>query len=201
MTLTSSVNYKDSYFEQPVLTAIRGEPTYETLHHLKNELKANASSFPTTLGGGNHGYLGIILTPAEYRRITPTDTFTRTPNPGVLVPNPVGTAAQISSAENNHRLTKKIYLETLLLERAFIQQTIEAIDNKHLAALIKPITGQITPLVPTILEFFHNNYGHITPQQLDDKTTTFKAMIYNPAQPIDIIFNSIDNLVEYARAA
>ena len=26
-------------------------------------------------------------------------------------------------------------------------------------------------------------------------------MIYDPAQPIDIIFNSIDNLVEYARAA
>ena len=26
-------------------------------------------------------------------------------------------------------------------------------------------------------------------------------MIYDPAQPIDIIFNSIDNLVEYARAS
>ena len=26
-------------------------------------------------------------------------------------------------------------------------------------------------------------------------------MTYNPAQPIDIIFNSIDDLVEYARAA
>ena len=35
MTLTSSVNYKDSYFEHPVLTAIRGEPTYETINHLK----------------------------------------------------------------------------------------------------------------------------------------------------------------------
>ena len=63
MTSTSSVNYKDSYFEHPVLTAIYGEPTYETLHHLKNEHKANASSLPTTLGGGNHGYLIMILTP------------------------------------------------------------------------------------------------------------------------------------------
>ena len=103
MTLTSSVNYKYSYFKQPVLTAIRGEPTYETLHHIKNELKANASSVPTTLGGGNHGYLGMILTPAEYRRITLTDPFTWPPNLGVLVSNPSGTATQIKIAENTHR--------------------------------------------------------------------------------------------------
>ena len=103
------MNYKDSYFEHPVLPAIRGETTYETLHHLKNEQKANASSVPTILGGDNHIYLVMILTPEEYLRITPTDPFTRPPNPGILVSNPVGTAAQIESAENNHRLTKKVF--------------------------------------------------------------------------------------------
>ena len=76
MTLTSYVNYKDSYFEHPVLTKICGEPTYETLHHLKNELKANASSVPTTMGGNNHGYLVMITMPAEYHRIAPADTVT-----------------------------------------------------------------------------------------------------------------------------
>ena len=83
---------------------------------LKNELKSNVSSVPTTLGGGNHGYLGMILTPAEYLRIAPTDPFTWPPNPGVLVPNLSGMAAQIASAENKICLTKQIYLETLLLE-------------------------------------------------------------------------------------
>ena len=71
MTSTSSVNYKDSYFEHPVLTMIRGEPTYETLHHLKNKLKANASLVPTTLIGCNNGYLVIVLTPVDYFRISP----------------------------------------------------------------------------------------------------------------------------------
>ena len=119
MTSTYSVNYQDSYFKHPFLTKIRGEPTYETLHHLKNELKSNASSVPTTLGSSNHGYLGMILTTAEYLRISPTETFTQPPNLGFLVSNPVGTAAQIASAEKNHCLTKKIYLETLLLETNF----------------------------------------------------------------------------------
>ena len=131
MTRTSYVNYKYSYFEQPILTEIRREPTYERLHHLKNELKANASSVPTTLGGGNRGYLGMILTPADYRRISPTDPFTRPPNLGVLVPNPAGTADQIASAEDTHRLTKYIYLETLLLEQTFIQKIIKDIDTKY----------------------------------------------------------------------
>ena len=43
--------------------------------------------------------------------------------------------------------------------------------------------------------------GVVVLKKLDDKTTTVKKMIYDPAQPIDIIFNSIDDLVEYARAA
>ena len=65
MTPTYYVNYKESYFEHTVLTAILGEPTYEIFHHLKNELKENASSGPTTLGGGNHSYIGMILIPTE----------------------------------------------------------------------------------------------------------------------------------------
>ena len=47
MTLNSSVNYKDSYFKHPFLTMIDGEPTYETLHHLNNEIKAQVQSQPT----------------------------------------------------------------------------------------------------------------------------------------------------------
>ena len=116
MTSTSSFNYKYSYFEHPVQTGIHREPTYETFHHLKNELKANTSSVPTTLGGRNSGYLGMILTPTEYHHIAPTDPFSRPPNPGVLVPNPNGTDAKIASADNTHRLTKQLYLEILLIE-------------------------------------------------------------------------------------
>ena len=201
MTSTSSVNYKDSYFEHPVLTKIRREPTYETLQHIKNELKANTSSVPTTLGGGNNGYLGMILTPAEYHHIAPDDPFNRPPNPGVLVPNPAGSDDQIASAEDMHRLTKKLYLETLLLKQTIKQKITEAVDTKYLAALRNPVTGKISPLVPPILDFLYDNYGHITPQQLDDKTTIFKSMTYDPSQPIDLIFNSIDELVEYAGAA
>ena len=49
---TTNINYKTTNFEYPVLTKISGQPNYELLKTLKNELKANAASVPSNLGGG-----------------------------------------------------------------------------------------------------------------------------------------------------
>ena len=95
MTSTSSINHKDSYFEHPVLTKIRGEPTYETQHHLKNKLKANESSVPRKLGGSNNGYLGMILMPAEYHRITQT-SVSPTVSHSPIMPNALPNTADIA---------------------------------------------------------------------------------------------------------
>ena len=39
-TITRNINYKENIFEKANLTPIRGEPTFETLHKLWNEIKA-----------------------------------------------------------------------------------------------------------------------------------------------------------------
>ena len=62
---STNIDYVDTYFELPTLTKIHGEPTYFQLKELKNELKSNATSVTTDLGGGGHGHLGLVLTPAE----------------------------------------------------------------------------------------------------------------------------------------
>ena len=53
-------------FPHRVPTKIQGEPLYRNLKRLKTELRANASSVDTDLGGGNHGYLGLVLSRNEY---------------------------------------------------------------------------------------------------------------------------------------
>ena len=45
---------------------IIGEPTYESLHELTTDIKANASSIPTTRGGGDLGHLILTVTPAVH---------------------------------------------------------------------------------------------------------------------------------------
>ena len=64
--MTSTVNYRDTHFEQGNLTTIRGEPTFETVHKVWNEIKANARSMYSHLGCGTHGHLGLVLTAEQY---------------------------------------------------------------------------------------------------------------------------------------
>ena len=74
------------------VTKITGEPNYESLKNLKDELKANAASIPTTLCGGTHGYLGLILSPAAYATIAATQ-FIEPIYPGQHPNVPAGTSA------------------------------------------------------------------------------------------------------------
>ena len=72
--MTTNIDYAATYFKYPTPTPINGEPTNKALKRLKNELRANASSVDTDLGGGDHGYLGLVLSDAEYANINPTPT-------------------------------------------------------------------------------------------------------------------------------
>ena len=67
---STNIDYVDTYFEFRVLTKAHGEPTYEKLKAIKNELKSNACSVASDLGGGTHGHLGLVLTAAEYAAIS-----------------------------------------------------------------------------------------------------------------------------------
>jgi hypothetical protein len=42
---------------------IQGIPNYYTLNTLRQALYCNTHSFASTLGGGNHGYLGALMSP------------------------------------------------------------------------------------------------------------------------------------------
>ena len=98
MLSTRSPSVKDTYFQHKLLTKIHGKPTYPTLQVLHTELKANAGSVPTTLGGGLHGHLGLLLTATSYATLQPTIPWVTPPNPGPFVPPPAGTTAQINAA-------------------------------------------------------------------------------------------------------
>ena len=66
MSLSGGINYCKTHFEKEHLTPICGEPNADSLLQLRNELKAKAISVTSNLGGGAHGHLGLILTPAQY---------------------------------------------------------------------------------------------------------------------------------------
>ena len=70
--MKSNINYKDTIFERANITPIRGKPTFEMLHKLRNEIKANAKSVYSKIVGEEHGHLGLVVTDAQYMIISST---------------------------------------------------------------------------------------------------------------------------------
>ena len=70
MRYNTAVNYIDMYFEYKELTKIHGEPNYESIKCLHLQIKTNAGSVPSNLGGGNFGHLGLVVTQAKYALIS-----------------------------------------------------------------------------------------------------------------------------------
>ena len=79
-------DFKSTYFQHPTLNKVSGEPTYQSLSLLFTQVKANATSVScTTLGGGQHGYLGLVISPVEYKRIMPGTPCVRAVQPAPFV--------------------------------------------------------------------------------------------------------------------
>eukprot|EP00957_Ditylum_brightwellii_P081235 6179592-Ditylum_brightwellii.AAC.1 len=73
--LNYTVDYKNNVFEKPELTDVHGKPTMASLPTLRNETQANAQAVSTTLGGGRHGHLGLVMTPQDYVHVPNTTTY------------------------------------------------------------------------------------------------------------------------------
>ena len=61
---------ESTFFPYQTLPKVYGEPTFQTLYDTAQHLQDNVSAVKTTLGGGNHGHLALILTPVVYHAIT-----------------------------------------------------------------------------------------------------------------------------------
>ena len=104
---STNIDYVETYFENPVLTKIHGEPTYWTLKLIKDELKSNASAVTTEIGGGAHGHLGLVLTPAEYATVLAVP-YVRPVHPGALVIAPGTTQHETSRLREEHKKAIKL---------------------------------------------------------------------------------------------
>ena len=72
--MISTIKYRETIFEHPDLTKITGVLTYKTLHLLQNETKTTVIAVHSNLGGGKHGYLGLVVRLTAYALLT-NNTF------------------------------------------------------------------------------------------------------------------------------
>ena len=82
----------------PWITRIIGEPDYQSLDKIYKQIKANAVSIHSTLGGGNYGHLGMIVNPTTYARNSATAWIQPTH------PGPLTTPNGVTKHQSNHYL-------------------------------------------------------------------------------------------------
>lgn len=83
---------------------MQGEPTYKLIKQVEKFILENAASIHSKLGGGNLGYLGLVITPEKYVILSGGIQFTEHQNPPTLPPIPTGaTQQQIAALTSTHK--------------------------------------------------------------------------------------------------
>ena len=116
-------------FEFPTLTKVHGELDFQKLKQIKNEVKANASLITSTLGGGAHGHLGLVLTPAEYALVSGTP-YNRPVFPGQLIVPPGTTQHAANAMRDDHKERIRQFRKVEDLEKA-IQDDSKPHDERR----------------------------------------------------------------------
>ena len=197
----TNIDYAATYFQISKLTPIHGEPDFSSLRVLRDELKANAGSVTTTLGGGHLGYLGLLLSPEDYNRVAPATPFARPPNPGPLV-IPIGTTQHAATRmKEDHTEELRIFRECIDVEQALIKQVLEAIQDRYTKCLRNRLTQRVDMTVEELLLTLFQRYGFVTQHQLAEFESSIRQYTYNVQDPLSLVFDQIEELQLLAEAS
>ena len=204
MSSNSTTSTKDftKVFPYASCTKAIGKPTYEAIVTAQKELYACASSVPSTRGGGLHGELGLVMTPAVYALIAPGTPYARPINPGDQPAIPErSTGPQIQEIRAQHTKQLQEFHDINQLERQLINYLLQAFDRKWLNRIQNQHTGTINKTVPAIFDILYHQYGQITPQRLIKMRDDTTALLYNASDPIDQLWTHINDYSTMANAA
>jgi hypothetical protein len=196
----AGIDYRNIFFEFPELDLITGEPNADSLIKLKKQLKSNASSVSSNLGDGLHGHLGLVSNPTDYALVSQVP-FDTPAHPGPLE-IPTGTTATMATAlRDQHNEAIRIFREFNGVEKALKQQIRKAINESYLLAIHDRTSNSLSGTVHTILDYFQLTYGKVSVSMLDEKEELFKRLGYQAHMPVDVVFNAVEDLLEYASMA
>ena len=119
------------------VTKIHGQPTSHDLTNLEKEIISILANIPTTLGGGNHGHVGVIMDQVDYNTMTTGIDFVNPVNPGIY---PAGLA--LNAAAGTRAREEAIHKELIAQFETFEgvklgtkDLILEAVDNEYLSEI------------------------------------------------------------------
>ena len=156
-----------SCFKHKTPTPIRGEPTNKTLKRFQTELQANSSSVETDLGGGNHGYLALVLSNAEHSTIPNAQPFVPSTFPPSLTIPYDATLIKALELKDIHNEKKIACLERKNLEKAILLHMKDAVENKLIESLLDERASLLRDNAPASMTCLFCNHGKVRSEEAD----------------------------------
>ena len=133
----------------------------------------------TNLGGGNHGYLGLVLTRQEYLNLP---NVNNTPFRAPHYPNTINIQAStdpvqaVSLREAYHEEIRK-YRKCHGVEKALLAHIKDAVNAEYLDNFYDKDLARLTGNIPDILNHLFKHYGQVCSKEvknLEKEVTSIK---------------------------
>ena len=119
---------EESLKDRPV-TKIDGQPNNKELTSFKKELSKIAASVPTSLRGGKHGHLGLVMKATDYTSISQGGAAFDIPtHPGAYPATVSADPAAGAREEVEHKAKIREYEVCAGVEQALKDKIVQAID-------------------------------------------------------------------------
>lgn len=198
---TSQYNFND-YFPHQRLDKVIGAPTTKSLQTVFRQLRRNARSVNTNLGGGQYGHLFLVLSEDEWNALPDTIPIVEPEEPGPMNMQGVrqSTAAVVIQQKQQEDLKRK-YERYQALKRTLKNQLIEAFDSVYLDPIRCDQTDMITTNISETMKFLKETYGEMTVDELEEENTNIKQYPFDPTQSIDLLLTKVQTHAEICNIA
>lgn len=179
---------------------IQGEPDFHQLRALQLQIEDYASSIQCNEVGGLHGYLWLTKSATEWAAIDPNNANTMPTHPGPL--NVVGTKTVDNFNEQAaHKTEMDHYENSHHIRAVLITKITEAMDHRLTVPLRDVTTRRITKSIPEIFDYLYQVHGQVEHGDVLAKENELRTTPYDLSDPIQILFNNIEDFKVFSKAA
>ena len=179
------------------VTKIHGQPTSHDLTNLEKEIISILANIPTTLGGGNHGHVGVIMDQVDYNTMTTGIDFVNPVNPGIY---PAGLA--LNAAAGTRAREEAIHKELIAQFETFEgvklgtkDLILEAVDNEYLSEIKHDTLGFLNQTPRQMIEHLLTQGGALDFADTKDLLSERDGE-WNVTKNPQIYFNRVEKAIK-----
>ena len=177
-------------FKVQHLPKIDGRPSYGPLDDAREILCRNGTAIETSLGGGNHGHLGLVLKPAVYL-VEAGVAFNVPASAGIFPTFAQGANEQVKrDAVANFIVSERDIKKAKIVEDLLRNQLMEAVDEEYYLELKNPTYRYDRVKVRDMLTHLFDNYGKLDESMVRQNKRDFEEAP-DLSRPIDVYYERL----------